>query len=110
MCTIIEQIDEFVYSSAKNKWLSDGILEIYVRKSVRFFDNQKVTTFDVANIRTIDPEYEHKGYFRAFMEKVESIGLPVYVENIQNPYLVNILEKNGYRILTQYTSTHAIKL
>lgn len=109
MLTICEQVDEFVHSSSRNQWLSDGILEVYVRKSIRFFDNQKLTTFDIANIHSINPQYKGKGYFKSFMKKVESIGRPVYVENIQNPYLVEMLEKNGYEILTSYITTHAIK-
>jgi hypothetical protein len=110
MKSIITQVDDFITSTNRNLWLSDGILSIYVRKSKRLIGGKYIDTFDVANISTISPIYEHKGYFKRFMEKVESVSDCVFVESIQNPQLTTTLRKNGYEIITEpYGTTNAIK-
>jgi hypothetical protein len=40
--------------------------------------------------------HQGKGYFKAFMQHIESYNMPVYVENIFNPALTGMLIKNGY--------------
>lgn len=108
--TIVELFDGWMVSSSTNTYLDDGILDIYVRKGVHYFDGVLTHTLDVANISQIDPAYEGQGYFKRFMLHVESKGLPVYVECIHNPLLVEKLRKHGYTILHNDGSTHAIKI
>jgi hypothetical protein len=107
--SIIYQLEEFVNSKYRNMWLDDGILTIYVRRSMHIIDNEYVECLDVANIQPIDPDYEHKGYFKRFMEKAETLGLSVFVECIHNPNLIEMLRKHGYVIIRQDNSTHALK-
>lgn len=97
--TILNQVDDFMQSIEHNRWLSDDILHIYVRKGIHYIDSQIVNTFDVANIETIPEQYKGQGYFKDFMIKVESLGLPVFVESIQSSELVTMLVKNGYTMV-----------
>ena len=110
MKSIVEQVDEFMNSVSQNLWLDDGILAVYVRKGRHLISREVYNTFDVANIRSLEPEHLGKGYFRTFMEKVESLGLPVYVENIHNPALAEMLEKNGYTIILGHGDVCALKV
>jgi EAL domain-containing protein (putative c-di-GMP-specific phosphodiesterase class I) len=107
--SVIDQIDDFMLSKNSIVWIEDNILKIYVRKNFRYINHQQVNTFDIANIKTISKRYQGKGYFKAFMLKVESLGIPVYVECIHNPKLIDMLEKNGYTILGGQYDTNAIK-
>jgi hypothetical protein len=109
--SIISQVDDFMQSTDINKWLSDGILRIYVRKGTRYINNNYIDTFDIGSILDINPTYEHQGYFKMFMRKVESIGIPVYVEHIQNTNItfIDLLRKNGYTILKSKRNTTAVK-
>ncbi len=94
-------INEFVSGGQRNAWLEDGILSIYVRKSMRYVRGQYINTFDVANISTIPTQYQGQGHFGRFMKKVEMIGLPVFVESINraNTHLIGILQRNGYEFV-----------
>lgn len=109
MKSVIDQLDDFMLSKHSNIWLEDNILNIYVRKNLRNINNQQVNTIDIANISEISKKYQGKGYFKAFMIKVESLGIPVYVECIHNPNLTDMLERNGYTILGGQYDTNAIK-
>ncbi len=106
--SIIDEVDKFMLSSTTNKWIGDNYLMVYVRKGRRIIDGSIYNTFDVANIKN-EPKFQCKGHFKAFMLKVESLDLPVFVECIHNPNLVTMLVKNGYNIIKQDYTTHAIK-
>ena len=109
MKSIIDQIDDFILSKNSNIWLEDKILQIYVRKNFRYINHQQINTFDIANIPAIQKKYQGKGHFKQFMIKVESLGIPVFVESIQNPNLAEMLERNGYTMLGGQYDTNAIK-
>jgi len=109
MKPIVEQVDDFMLSKYHNIWLDDGIVRVFVRKSRRNIKGVIHETFDIANISTIPKQYQGQGYFKNFIQKVESIGLAVYVESIHNPLLTNMLEKNGYTIMVTEYDTNAIK-
>lgn len=106
--TILNQVDEFMTSSLPSRWLGDEHIAVYVRKGHHLINGEMINTFDVANI-VQDPEHCSKGYFKAFMQKVESLDLPIYVECILNPKLVEILKRNEYSIIEHYGSIHAFK-
>jgi hypothetical protein len=108
MKTITDQLDDFMESSFNNLWLNDDILSIYVRKGNHLFRGEILATLDVANIGTIPDEYKGKGHFKRFMKKAESIGLPIWVECIHNPDLVQMLVKHGYIIMDR-DGIHAVK-
>lgn len=95
---IIDAFDKFMSSNIRNEWIEDYALRVYVRKGSHLIDGELVKTIDIANIQSA-PEYQHNGYFRSFMRHVESYKVPVYVENIHNPLLTDILVRNGYRVI-----------
>lgn len=109
MKPIAEQLDEFILSTFRNKWLDDGILSVYVRKGYHMYEGMILNTLDIANISTISEEYQGKGHFKSFMNKVESVGKPVWVENIHNPLLSRMLVKHGYTLFKN-GGIHAIKI
>ena len=106
--SIKEELIDFMKSKRTNAWIGDNFIQVYVRKGIHSFGGDIIKTFDVANIEQ-DPIHIGKGYFKSFMIQVEEVGLPIYVENIHNPKLTEMLAKNGYLILTSLYSTHAIK-
>lgn len=108
MISIIREVDKFMASPFHNRWIEDDFISVYVRKGQHLINGKMYQTFDVANVDT-KPEYQGQGHFRNFMLKVESLGLPVYVECILNPELVTMLEKHGYEIIHSYGNIHAIK-
>lgn len=112
MLDIVYQLNNFMESSINNKWLVDDSLSIYVRKGKHCVSESKQITYtiDIANIKQIAERYEGKGYFRTFMIQSEQFGIPVMVENIYNPKLINMLKKNGYTIIKKDGGTHAIKI
>lgn len=109
MRSIIQQVDDFIISSYTNLWLEDDILNVYVRKGKRYIEGNISETFDVANILSINKKYEKQGYFKAFMLKVEELGMTIFVECIHNPKLTEMLQKNGYTIIKNQYECHAYK-
>lgn len=108
--SILEQLDDFMESSARNNWLCDKHLRVYVRKGIRYIEGQMLNTVDVANIES-PPKYKGKGFFKQFMLKVESLGRPIFVENIHNPNLFDMLKKHGYQEVQSATiCKHLYKL
>lgn len=97
-------------SSNRNLWLDDKHLRVYVRKGIHYIEGQKLHMLDIANIESV-PKHKGKGWFKDFMLKVESFGLPIFVENIHNPNLLVMLLKHGYReIHSDTTAKHVYKL
>ena len=88
-------IDKFIASKQRNEWLYNEYMKVYVRKSLRFIDRERVEAFDVANV-VVKPEYQGLGYFKEMIIHAEGLGLVVYVESINNPNLKAMLIKNGY--------------
>lgn len=107
---IHSNLDSFISSSRTTEWLTGDVLSVFVRKGIRKLDDSILHTLDVANINTIPDVYKGKGYFKSFMLKVESIGLPVYVENIHNPLLTQMLIKHGYSTREEYGVVNAWKI
>ena len=95
--TMPHLIDAFMACKHRNEWLYNEYMKVYVRKSLRFIDRERVEAFDVANV-VVEPEYQGLGHFKEMMIYVESLGLVVYVESINNPDLKAMLVKNGYTI------------
>lgn len=99
---INELFDAFLKSKYRDMWVTDGILDIYIRKGNRVLEDRMVGTIDIANIAEIDDKYKGQGYFKRFMLHVESTGYTVYVENVTNMQLMEKLEKHGYLLLGTY--------
>ena len=90
------EVDEFLKSKDRNAWITDGIVDVYVRKSFRTIEGNNIHTFDIANIK-IEKENQGKGYFKDFILYLESLELNVYVESVYNEDLKSMLIKNGYK-------------
>jgi hypothetical protein len=95
MMDITDVFDKFMAGEVRNAWIEDDALRVYIRKGNRYINRKHVQTIDVANIMS-NPKHQGKGFFKAFMQYVESYNMPVYVENIFNPALTDMLIKNGY--------------
>ncbi len=93
-----EQFDQFMQSPINNKWIGDNNIQIYVRKAFHTYCGKVIQTIDIANIQQTE-ESKGKGYFREFMQHIETYGITIYIENILNPKLTVILIKNGYEII-----------
>lgn len=110
MVPILDHFDKFFQSTHTNLWIGSlDCLHVYVRKSNRYFNHKYINVVDIANISTIHPDFEGKGYFKAFMLHVERHGLPVFVESIHNPLLITMLSKHGYQNVPNNYDIHMIK-
>jgi len=79
----------------RNSWLENKYMRVYVRRSRRMIAGVIEETFDVASI-LVHPKYQKQGYFKAFMQYIETLGLTIYVESLLNSELTEMLLKHGY--------------
>lgn len=100
--SVINQLDEFIEDSSRmkygrNLWLEDSIMKVYVRKSTRFIDDEKLIALDIATVE-VDQKYQGKGIFSKFLDYVQNSNPwdVVYVESVLNPIVLKMLEKRGY--------------
>ena len=94
-----KELAMFLASNLRNAWISDGIIYVYVRKSKRLFlevEGVLLPAIDIANIQ-IKKHNQGKGYFKEFIQHVESLGVNVFVESVQNKQLKENLLKHGYK-------------
>ena len=80
-----EQLREFIASNAKNAWLSDPTMEVYVRR----FRGR----LEIANVGVADPG---KGRFTRFLEVAETLVRVVHIENVLNARFGKFFERRGY--------------
>lgn len=92
---ITTQVGIFILTKARNAWLENKYMRVYVRRSRRMIDSVIEETFDVANI-SVYPKYQKQGYFKSFMQYIETLGLTIYVESLSNSELTEMLLKHGY--------------
>ncbi len=92
-----------------NRWYSinEYHLNAYIRITKRYFNGIFYNTIEVANIK-VDEEYQHKGYFSAFLNELENLANSfnriLYVESVINPILKKYLRKCKYKIDERETS------
>lgn len=115
LLTLKEQLIVLTECKGHNQWLTNNIMDVYVRLGKRLLPTKQVgepvryglesvRCLDIANI-IVDPEYQHKGYFKAFLEDAEDVckdvGVQViYVENVINKFLARYLRRQNYRLFT----------
>lgn len=101
METAKKELDKFISSVNRNKWLYGDVMHIYVRKGFRFISDDCNNSFeeclDLANIQ-VEDEHQGKGIFTSFLEAVvkDYKHLNIYVESIQNPIMEHICKKFGF--------------
>jgi GNAT superfamily N-acetyltransferase len=93
-------IVKFLHGHLKNDWIGSIKFHVYVRKSVRFINGVRRTSFDIANIN-VATKYRGKGLFTKWLSEVEmevsAFGIEcIFVESILNARLITFLEKHGY--------------
>jgi len=94
---IFSEIDKFLKGPERNKWISDGMVEIYIRKSKRFIEGSMQDFFDFATIN-IDESIRGQKVFTNLLENfIKKYPHNIYVESIQNPAVFHILKKFGFK-------------
>ena len=96
-------LDTFLSSEfARNAWIHEHSINVYVRKSVRIIDRNPVPCLDLASVE-VDEEDRENGIFAEFLNRFEreakKLNRAVYVESILNTRLIKYLEKRGYQIV-----------
>ena len=117
MLTLREQLSDLIESKnlVRNKWITNDKIEIYVIVGIRLlpiknigipgrYGLERVQCVDVANV-IVDPLYQRKGYFKAFLEDAESLCTElnidvVYIENVINKFLHKFLMRENYKPIT----------
>ena len=92
---IISEINDFLESDEKNKWITNECFHIYVRKSKRCVNKKFYDFFDIAHIE-IYPNNE--GIFSYFLNKIENTFMVnIYVESILTKRFKNyLIEKKKF--------------
>ena len=97
----MNKLSEFIESSCTNDWLELDNMLVYVRKGQHICNGKLLHTFDIANI-SVHPDHQHEGIFTSFLEDVETLGLPVHVENVLTEQFANFFRKReGYEVLVE---------
>lgn len=103
-----DSLADFLASDARNGFVHHGRLKAYVRKSARIVDDKWVYPLDIASV-SVDRGHQGQGYLRSFLDEAESLNLPLYVESILADWLVPVLERRGYTILSDGLTFNAYR-
>ena len=98
-------LKQFLTSPLRNVWISEPYIRVYVRKSIRLIDNIQRDCLDIGSVE-VEPHKRNKGVFSKFLLKFEKtakqLNRVVYVENVLNPRLEEMLERREYRYLGNF--------
>lgn len=92
---IIEKLKDFIENDKRNEWLSDGLMNVYVRKGYHFIEGKTKICLDIANVVV----YKQKqGTWTKFLWEAHKINpwYCTFVECVNNKHLVKWLLKNGF--------------
>jgi hypothetical protein len=91
------ELNKFLASSARNAWIKGKSISVFVRKGNHILDDGTnfTGTPDIANVSVSQKQW-NKQIFKTFLLFVESLGYPVFVENVHNPILEDALVRYGY--------------
>lgn len=81
----------------RNAWLREPFMDVYVRRGAHCLGDKHSDTFDIANV-SVDDLKRGTGVFTAFLERVEELGLPVFVENVLDDRFQMFFLKRGYLV------------
>lgn len=94
-----QQIIAFLESESwypNSLWVSDRMMKVYIRKSIRWLNKTQRKYLDIANIQ-VNPEYRYQGLCKSLLQFcLEQSPYPVRVENCFNPSLQNHLSKQKW--------------
>lgn len=97
---LCNMLKEFILSPTRNSWLEFDIGKVYVRKSIRFFENRQIKCLDLATVE-FDEAERGKGYFKEVLDTFEKVAKEfkfdgVFVESVLNDNIISTLRRNGY--------------
>lgn len=98
---IINQIDEFIKSKQRNKWIYDDGIKIYIRNSLRYFNGNLIPCLDLASI-----EIDNSGngiftnIFNEILEKFKDKN--IFVESILTDRFYNFIKSKGFVEIPSY--------
>src|SRR5574337_27845 len=87
----------FIHSNKRSAWLVIGVFNVYVRKSIRFFDGKKCECLDLASVESRKlGSHTFDSLLDIFVRHAKDSGLEfVYIENVCNERLVKHIENMG---------------
>lgn len=98
-----------------NQWIRERCMNVYVRRSKRYIDEQVIECLDFATVE-VDERHRGKGYLTKFLLRFEQEAIrlkrAVYIESILEPRLVPFFIKMGYKFVpnTEMTSPNMYKM
>lgn len=85
--------------TARNVWLNEPKFSVYIRRSMRYINGEKIPCLDLGSIE-VDEEERGKGVLKAFLLKMENaakqMNRAVFVESVLEPRLIPFLLNRGY--------------
>jgi hypothetical protein len=100
-----------IFSITDSRWFDlEGRGQVYLRRSIRVLEDKRRAGLDFATV-SVRKEFRRRGVCARALSIVEDAALSmqlefVFVESIQNPIIVHMLERRGYtidrRICTPY--------
>lgn len=92
--------DTFIQrDKVRNAWIYERDIAIYVRRSVRFINNEATPCLDLASVEVVE-KHRGIGIFTGFLKRFEDaakqLNRAVFVESILNARLVSFLARRGY--------------
>ena len=92
-------LQEFISLPMRNQWIREKDISIYVRKSVRYLNEEYFHCLDIASVE-VDEGKRGEGIFKQFLLRFErtakECGRVSFIENVQNLRLRDYLLKEGY--------------
>lgn len=95
------EIERFIASGDKNRWLISPVMKVYVRKGKRFSAERLFNVLDIANIEVKQDE-QGKGHFTDFLERYMLLAQKhgfdaIFVENVLTPRFTDFFIKRGWK-------------
>jgi hypothetical protein len=94
-------LDEFLNRTRfpNNMWIEFETLRLYLRKTRRCIFDKKVLSLDVANFTNhgVNGQGLYRTWDNMVKQKVPEYGFDgIYIENVLNPWLAEVLERYSY--------------
>lgn len=86
---------DFIKSNQRSAWVHSKDISVYLRKSQRVVNGKMLSALDIASI-DVEKESQGKGIFTAFLVEAESLGVPIFIENVLTRKFSEFFRKRGY--------------
>jgi len=98
-----KQVANFINDSKlrinSRSWISNDLMQVYVRVAYRYINNIGYRTFEIASVQVYNPG---KGTFTAFLKEVlllcfeDNYIQVIYIENVLNERFASFFDKLGF--------------